>query len=194
MTLSQYHQQYADQSDEKIEAKIDEKKRELSAVFDAVSPEFKSAPVRLAVLGCGDKRFVGAHKKIFEEIIGTEVEITTFDIIIDHLQGEDRIFKHDCTLPLPDTPYDITFGHVLLKFIDTEKLTGREKGKWTYINPVGRCVDRKKFEEFKTRFYNLEGWDTTTGYPTRSTLESLGLGYVADELEKNGKLGKSKSL
>ncbi len=32
--------------------------------------------------------------------------------------------------------------------------------------------------------------DTATGYPTKDTLESLDLGYVADELEKNGRLGK----
>lgn len=30
---------------------------------------------------------------------------------------------------------------------------------------------------------------TSTGYPTRAALEPLGLGYIADELEKNGKLG-----
>ena len=48
------------------------------------------------------------------------------------------------------------------------------------------------FEEFKTRFYNLEGWDPKTGYPTGNTLESLGLGYVADELEENNKLGEEQ--
>jgi len=31
--------------------------------------------------------------------------------------------------------------------------------------------------------------DTTTGYPTRAALESLGLGYVADELEAHDKPG-----
>jgi aldehyde:ferredoxin oxidoreductase len=51
-----------------------------------------------------------------------------------------------------------------------------------------RTLDRDKFDEFKTRFYELQGWDAATGYPTRATLESLGLGYVADELERNGKL------
>ena len=50
-------------------------------------------------------------------------------------------------------------------------------------------LDRDKFEEFKTRCYDMQGWDTASGYPTRSTLECLGLGYVADELEKHGKLG-----
>jgi len=36
----------------------------------------------------------------------------------------------------------------------------------------------------------LQGWDMRTGYPTRGTLESLDLGYVADELKKNNRLGK----
>ena len=48
-----------------------------------------------------------------------------------------------------------------------------------------------KFDEFKTRFYKLQGWDTTSGYPTRDTLKSLDLSYVAEELEKHGKLGKA---
>jgi ferredoxin len=42
---------------------------------------------------------------------------------------------------------------------------------------------------FKTRFYQFQGWDTKTGFPTRKALESLDLEGVADELEKNGKLG-----
>ena len=55
---------------------------------------------------------------------------------------------------------------------------------------IGRKLDKGTFEEFKTRFYKLQGWDTATGYPTRGTLESMDLAYVADELEKNDKLGK----
>ncbi len=68
-------------------------------------------------------------------------------------------------------------------------LPGREKGRWDYIRVNGRCLDKAKFEEFKTRFYNLEGWDTRSGWPKRRTLESLGLKFVADELEKNKKMG-----
>jgi hypothetical protein len=60
---------------------------------------------------------------------------------------------------------------------------GKINGQWKYFNAVNRSVDRDKFEEFKTRFYTLEGWDTETGHPTRSTLEGLGLKAVADELE-----------
>jgi aldehyde:ferredoxin oxidoreductase len=54
---------------------------------------------------------------------------------------------------------------------------------------AGRSIDRDKFEDWKTKYYELEGWDTKTGWPTRSTLEGLGLGHVADELETKGKLG-----
>jgi aldehyde:ferredoxin oxidoreductase len=50
-------------------------------------------------------------------------------------------------------------------------------------------LDKARFEEFKTKFYNLEGWDTRSGWPKRRTLESTGLKFVADELEKNKKLG-----
>ena len=48
--------------------------------------------------------------------------------------------------------------------------------------------DRQKFEDWKTKFYELEGWDTKTGWPMRKTLEELGLKNVADLLESKCKL------
>ena len=65
----------------------------------------------------------------------------------------------------------------------------RDKDGWRFDINVGRKLSRKKFEGVKDRFYALEGWGVKTGWPTRKGLESLGLGYVADELEKNKKLG-----
>lgn len=62
-------------------------------------------------------------------------------------------------------------------------------GKWEYASGKGRVLDREKFEDFKGRYYQREGWDPATGWPTRATLEGLGLGYVADGLEAAGKLG-----
>jgi len=56
---------------------------------------------------------------------------------------------------------------------------------------AGRILDRDKFEDFKTRYYTLEGWDPASGWPTRETLAALDLGKVADELEQAGKLGVS---
>ncbi|MEL7666601.1 MAG: aldehyde ferredoxin oxidoreductase N-terminal domain-containing protein [Actinomycetota bacterium] len=65
----------------------------------------------------------------------------------------------------------------------------KENGEWSYGICLDRKLDREKFEGVKDRFYALEGWDVKTGWPTRAGLSELGLDYVADELEKNGKLG-----
>jgi aldehyde:ferredoxin oxidoreductase len=64
-----------------------------------------------------------------------------------------------------------------------------EDGEWQYGQVWGRALDRDGVEQWKSTFYEFEGWDPTTGWPTRGTLESLGLGYVADELQVHGKLG-----
>jgi len=66
-----------------------------------------------------------------------------------------------------------------------------ENGEWSIADMGDRRIDRRKFEDWKTLYYGLEGWDTTTGWPTRATLEDLGLKHVADELESKGKLGSS---
>ena len=45
-------------------------------------------------------------------------------------------------------------------------------------------------EQWKDYFYGQEGWDPATGWPTRKTLEALDLKLIADELERQGKVGK----
>jgi aldehyde:ferredoxin oxidoreductase len=67
-----------------------------------------------------------------------------------------------------------------------------ENGKWSYggeSQGIGRTLNKAKFEEWKTKFYEFEGWDPSSGWPKRSTLEELGLKNVADELQAYGKLG-----
>ncbi len=64
-----------------------------------------------------------------------------------------------------------------------------ENGKWERLKIEGRHIERDRFEEFKTRFYELQGWNTESGFPTRSTLANMGMNHVADELEAHGKLG-----
>jgi aldehyde:ferredoxin oxidoreductase len=68
-----------------------------------------------------------------------------------------------------------------------------ENGAWVYRDLMGRSLDRRKFEEFKTSFYRLEGWDVASGWPTRRTLEGLDLAEVAATLEAAGRLGKERS-
>ena len=64
-----------------------------------------------------------------------------------------------------------------------------EKGAWSYTDLMGRSLDKRKFEEWKSIFYRLEGWDPKSGWPTRNTLEKLDLSFVADALSAAGRLG-----
>lgn len=45
-----------------------------------------------------------------------------------------------------------------------------------------RPIDRQEFEEAKTTYYRIRGWDPNTGCPTRETLKDLDLKDIADQL------------
>lgn len=64
-----------------------------------------------------------------------------------------------------------------------------ENGKWSYSPCLGRVLDRKRSEKWKTKFYDFEGWNGDSGWPKRNTLEDMGLKHVADTLQKNNRLG-----
>jgi aldehyde:ferredoxin oxidoreductase len=66
-----------------------------------------------------------------------------------------------------------------------------KNGKWTSTRLVDMYLDKAGVEQWKTHYYKIEGWDTETGWPSRGTLEELGLKKVADALESAGKLGAS---
>ncbi len=149
MALSKYHQKYADQSNIEVEKKAFAKEKELNEIFKIFSLKTDSNSVRIAVLGCGDKRFITQHKRIFEKILKRKVEIFTFDIVLEHLEGEQNIFKHDCILPLPNPPYDITYGHVLLKFIEPEKQFDLLRNSYEALKPGGIAIHILDNEEVK---------------------------------------------
>ncbi|MFZ4648720.1 MAG: hypothetical protein ACOYMB_03775 [Patescibacteria group bacterium] len=151
MKLSLYHQKYADNPDEEINRRIDAKKQELIAIFREVSLNTVDSTVKVAVLGCGDKRFVSRHREMFEQLLEKNIEITTFDITVEHLGGEDNIIQHDCTLPLPGGPYDITYGHVVLKFIDNEKQFDLLQNSYLALKPGGIAIHIFDREEIESR-------------------------------------------
>jgi aldehyde:ferredoxin oxidoreductase len=64
-----------------------------------------------------------------------------------------------------------------------------ENGKWRYDELKEMVLTREGVEAFKTHYFNVEGWDEQTGWPRRSTLESMNLKEVADALAAQGKLG-----
>ncbi|MBM4764516.1 aldehyde ferredoxin oxidoreductase N-terminal domain-containing protein [Bacillus sp. B15-48] len=113
----------------------------------------------------------------FEDGMKIGSKIWNLDRAIYILQGRHRDMEvlSGYVYKVPnESPYKATM------FID---------GEWSYDDGIGRVLDEEKYEEWKTKYYSFEGWDPKTGWPKRSTLEELGLGYVADELEKQGKLG-----
>ena len=48
--------------------------------------------------------------------------------------------------------------------------------------------DQDELKSVMDEYYDRVGWDKTTGWPTRQTLEAQNLKAVADELEGIGKL------
>lgn len=115
--LSDYHQTYSRKPNSEIEKKLLVKKEELLTIFHEINWENRG-DISIAVMGCGEKRFIKWHQRIFWEIFPSSAHIDTFDISITHLMWEENVRLHDCTESLP-WAYDITYGHVLLKFIDT---------------------------------------------------------------------------
>ena len=56
------------------------------------------------------------------------------------------------------------------------------------VSRKGAVVDRNEFEKMKDEYYQLRGWDVSTGLQTREGLEKVGLPDVAQELTKRGLL------
>ena len=46
-------------------------------------------------------------------------------------------------------------------------ISDRVNRKWAYVDYRGRRMSKAKFEEFKTRFYKLQGRDVSSACPTR---------------------------
>jgi len=127
-----------------------------------------------------------AEPKFFNAVTGKNIsfadgmetgrKIWTLERAIWTLQG-----RHRDQEVFPDYIYDTpSKEHVMPTY---------NNGKWAYTSNRGRKLDRAKFEEWKTMFYDFEGWNTANGWPKRGTLESMGLKKVADTLESKGKLG-----
>jgi aldehyde:ferredoxin oxidoreductase len=64
-----------------------------------------------------------------------------------------------------------------------------ENGEWSFQAQDDLYLEKSGVEEFKTHLYKLEGWNPDTGWPTRKTLEDLGMKKIADTMAAKSKLG-----
>jgi aldehyde:ferredoxin oxidoreductase len=53
---------------------------------------------------------------------------------------------------------------------------------------AGKPFGQDILDTMLDNYYELRGWDKKTGLPTRTKLETIGLGAVADQLEKMHRL------
>jgi aldehyde:ferredoxin oxidoreductase len=146
-------------------------------------------PDKIGSTGIAEPKYIKAVTgKDFSFLDGINLgrKIWNLDHAIWTLQGRHRDMVHFASNVYEKQPLFPVEGNP-----KASHMPGKENGKWDCYSYSERTLDRDKFDEFKTIFYRLQDWDPTTGYPTRMILESLGLGYVADELEREGKLGKA---
>ena len=120
---------------------------------------------------------ITGQNKTFADTMEMGHKIFTLDRAIWNLQGRTKEME-----VFPDYIYNRAGG-------GSEQPIVNDEGKWVYDRCSGRQHDRAKFEDFKTRFYKFEGWNPDNSYPTRATLEKMGMKHVADVMQSKGKLG-----
>jgi hypothetical protein len=178
MTLSPYHQNYLSRSDEELARRADVKEMELVKIFAASPFALVLDPVRVAVLGCADHRMVSAHKRIFEKVLGKKVKLTTFDVTTEHLAGEEGVLQHDLTTPFPDALYDIAFGHVVLKFIETERQWDVLKNSYDAIGSGGMVIHVFDLEEVEATTERIsQGCYAVPLERWKKSLDDAGINY-----------------
>ena len=109
--------------------------------------------------------------------IGTGMPITHEEVIEAIDRGLDLGRAYDCREGLTREQ-----DRIPKRFLDTVVTEGPQKGQ---------IVEEEKLEQMKSEYYALKGWDVATGIPMRETLEKRGLKYVADDLERRGRLPKT---
>ena len=86
----------------------------------------------------------------------------------------DEILDFYYTMPLPVIPAGIRFN--------PECLVPGKGG--LIISKKGEVLDRGRFEKMKDEYYQLRGWDVSSGLQTKAKLKELGLQDIMQELEK----------
>ena len=99
--------------------------------------------------------------------------------------SEETLFGYAQKLRMLERAYDVREGLTRDRDSLPRQFMDRpiEEGKFK-----GEVLETGKFEEMKSQYYALRGWDAASGVPGKEKLEELGLADVAKDLEKRGKL------
>jgi aldehyde:ferredoxin oxidoreductase len=57
---------------------------------------------------------------------------------------------------------------------------------------AGFRIGKERWDTLLDEYYAMHGWERTTGFPTRAAFEALGLGLIANDLERVSRLGMEK--
>ncbi|MBN2061219.1 MAG: hypothetical protein JW882_12470 [Deltaproteobacteria bacterium] len=71
-------------------------------------------------------------------------------------------------------------------FFNEEGLVPGKDGQ--VISRIGKILNREEFDDMKSEYYKLRGWDVGSGLPKKAGLKELGLSEVADDLCARGLL------
>jgi aldehyde:ferredoxin oxidoreductase len=134
----------------------------------------------------------GMESRIYSAITGRETQETELYRIGERIANIQRaiLLRQGWRAQKDDQLLDYFFREPLKKgeiFYNPEALMPGPEGK--IISKAGSMIDRQEFEQVKREFYTLRGWNTENGLPTRTRLEQLGLGEIADDLASRGLLG-----
>ena len=137
--------------------------------------------------GEGEPRFLRAvtgNDLSFSDGMEIGRKIWNLDNAIWSLQGRHRDMVH-----FPEYIYSVPYARYGAKGkFSHYYLPGRENGKWAYIRADGRHLDKSRFDDWKTAYYELEGWNPATGRPRKKTLTDLGLKNVSEEMAHQEKM------
>lgn len=147
--LTDYHRQYATKSEAEILQRAWIKERQLRQVFAAIGlPRIDGPVVRIAGLGCVDARLLPHRRRIFEGIFERPVQLTTYDLTVEHLQSFPNTIQHDVTQAFPGGPYDVVFSDLLIRFIPEEKQRAVLVNAYNALVPGGVSVHTFAEEDF----------------------------------------------
>lgn len=139
--LQAHYKEYASQPNEWVENMKITKKFIVRYVIKAMKFKPIAESVKVVVLGASDKRYIPIHKRIFEEILKKTIQMTTFDVDVNHFGGKsESVVKHDVTKAFPGTPYNIIFSHELMKFLTPEEQILAMKNSYYALSDHGLAM------------------------------------------------------